>query len=259
MIWANGNIMTNNTTTSSYTSAFSNGYIASDKINDAPIVFEDSNLESSWRPENYTGKFYGPIRLREALVQSVNLVSIKLLREMGISNTTSASAISCALFDEPVESMTGIGTGLNKKQLASKISLIKSALKLHGSKFTSTLKILSCFGGREIAAIAGSIISARLKCVPVLLDGVICTAAASSLILFDKNLLDHCLISHLSTEPGHLKILSYLKKEPILDLNLRLGEGSGAAIASLILKSALVTHNGMSTFSDANVTNKNYS
>ena len=70
-----------------YTSAFANGYNASDKINDAPIVFEDSNLESSWRPENYTGKFYGPIRLREALVQSVNLVSIKLLREMGISNT----------------------------------------------------------------------------------------------------------------------------------------------------------------------------
>ena len=182
-----------------------------------------------------------------------------VLGEMGISNTTSASAISCALFDESVESMTGIGTGLNKKQLASKISLIKSALKLHGSKFTSTLKILSCFGGREIAAIAGSIISARLKSIPVLLDGFICTAAASSLILFDKNLLDHCLISHLSTEPGHLKILSYLKKEPILDLNLRLGEGSGAAIASLILKSALVTHNGMSTFSDANVTNKNYS
>ena len=70
-----------------YASAFANGYDASDKINDAPIVFEDSNLESSWRPENYTGKFYGPIRLREALIQSVNLVSIKLLREMGISET----------------------------------------------------------------------------------------------------------------------------------------------------------------------------
>ena len=182
-----------------------------------------------------------------------------VLGEMGISNTTSASALSCALFNETVESMTGIGTGLNEIQLANKISVIKSALKLHGTKFKSTLKILSCFGGREMAAIVGSVISARLKSVPVLLDGFICTAAASSLILFDQNMLDHCLISHLSTEPGHLKILSYLNKEPILDLNLRLGEGSGAAVASLILKSALAAHNGMSTFSEASVTNRNHS
>ena len=85
-----------------------------------------------------------------------------------------------------------------------------------------------------------------------------CSAAASSLTLFDKNILDHCLIVHLSTEPGHLRILSNLKKEPILDLKLRLGEGSGAAVASLILKSALATHNGMSTFTNARVTNKIY-
>ena len=182
-----------------------------------------------------------------------------VLGEMGISNTTSASALSCALFNEKVENMTGIGTGLNNQQLENKMSVIKSALKLHGTKFTSTIKILSCFGGREISAIAGSIIAARLKSIPVLLDGFICTAAASTLTLYDENFLDHCLISHLSTEPGHLKILSYLKKDPILDLNLRLGEGSGAAIASLILKSAIVTHNGMSTFSDAHVTNKNVS
>ncbi len=179
-----------------------------------------------------------------------------VLGEMGISNTTSATAISCALFDEPVKLMTGIGTGLNKNQLSKKIEIIKSALKLHGKNFKDPIGILSCYGGREIAAIAGSVISARLKSIPVLLDGFICTAAASSLILFDKMILDHCRISHLSSEQGHAIVLRNLKMEPILDLNLRLGEGSGAAIASLILRAALATHNGMSTFTDAKVTTK---
>ena len=179
-----------------------------------------------------------------------------VLGEMGISNTTSASAISCALFNEPVAHMTGIGTGLNKNQLSKKLEIIKSALKLHGKNFKDPISILSCYGGREIAAIAGSVISARLKSIPVLLDGFICTAAASSLILFDKMILDHCRISHLSSEQGHAIVLRNLKMEPILDLNLRLGEGSGAAIASLILRAALATHNGMSTFTDAKVTTK---
>ena len=179
-----------------------------------------------------------------------------VLGEMGISNTSSATAISCALFNEPVKLMTGIGTGLNKNQLSKKIEIIKSALKLHGKNFKDPISILSCYGGREIAAIAGSIISARLKSIPVLLDGFICTAAASSLILFDKMILDHCRISHLSSEQGHAIVLRKLKMEPILDLKLRLGEGSGAATASLILKAALATHNGMSTFTDAKVTQK---
>ena len=99
-----------------------------------------------------------------------------VLGEMGISNTSSATAISCALFNEPVKLMTGIGTGLNKNQLSKKIEIIKSALKLHGKNFKDPISILSCYGGREIAAIAGSIISARLKSIPVLLDGFICTA-----------------------------------------------------------------------------------
>ena len=179
-----------------------------------------------------------------------------VLGEMGISNTTSASAIACALFNGKVESMTGIGTGLNKKQLSNKISVIESALKLHGRKFMSTINILSCFGGRELSAIVGSVIAARLRSIPVLLDGFVCTVAASSLTLFNKKILDHCMISHLSTEPGHSRVLSNLKMEAILDLKLRLGEGSGAALACLILKSALATHNGMSTFSQAQVTKK---
>lgn len=179
-----------------------------------------------------------------------------VLGEMGIANTTSATAISCALFNEKVEEMVGIGTGLNKSQLSNKINIIEKALSLHGKDFSDTVSILSCYGGREISAIIGAIISARLKSIPVLLDGFTCTAAAASLILFDKTILDHCLISHLSTEPGHSKILKYLKKEPILDLKLRLGEGSGAATATLILKAALATHNGMATFKRAKISQK---
>ena len=176
-----------------------------------------------------------------------------VLGEMGISNTTSATAISCALFDEPVDDWTGVGTGLNSKERLNKISVIKAAIELHGKKFDKVESILGSFGGREMAAIAGSVIAARVMGIPVMLDGFICTAAAATLTLFDEEILDHCLISHLSTEPGHSGILSHLGKEPILDLKLRLGEGSGAAVASLIMKSALVTHNGMSTFTEAGV------
>ena len=89
-----------------------------------------------------------------------------------------------------------------------------------------------------------------------MLDGFISTVSAATLILFKKDILDHCLISHLSSEPGHLGILKHLKKEPILNLNLRLGEGSGGAIAALIIKSALVTHNQMATFSEAGISEK---
>ena len=176
-----------------------------------------------------------------------------VLGEIGISNTSSATAISCVIFDKSAKAMTGFGTGLTKEQVSNKINIIESALKLHGKKFTDTISLLSCYGGRELSALAGAVISARIRSIPVLLDGFTCTVAASTLLFRNKRILDHCLISHLSTEPGHAKILDILNKEPILDLKLRLGEGSGAATASLILKAAIATHNGMATFTDAKV------
>ena len=190
----------------------------------------------------------------ESVLENCDLL---ILGEMGISNTTSATAISCALFNQPVESWTGFGTGLDKSGVKKKISVIKSALKFHKKEFLNPESILSTFGGKEIAAIAGSIIAARVHNIPVLLDGFICTSAAATLTLFNKKILDHCLVSHISTEPAHLGILSYLKKEPILNLNMRLGEGSGAAVAAMILKSAIEIHNGMATFSEAGVHKKN--
>ncbi len=179
-----------------------------------------------------------------------------ILGEMGISNTTTATALSCALFDQSIENWTGSGTGISKEKIKKKISVIRTGLKLHGKNFDCVKRIFAVFGGREMAAIAGAVIAGRFFGIPILLDGFISTASAATLTLINKNILDHCLISHLSTEPAHLGILSILKKEPILDLNLRLGEGSGGAVAALIIKSALVTHNGMSTFSDAGVSEK---
>lgn len=196
-----------------------------------------------------------------ALRQGFNAVPKKcdllILGEMGISNTTSATAISCALFNEAVEKWTGLGTGVSEKKLKKKILVIKKALDLHGRKFDDVCDILSAFGGREMAAIAGSVIAARVMGIPVLLDGFISTVSAATLTLFEKNILQHCLISHLSSEPGHEGILSYLKKKPILDLNMRLGEGSGGALAALLIKAALVTHNKMATFSQAGISKKN--
>ena len=179
-----------------------------------------------------------------------------LLGEMGISNTTSATAIACALFKTSVKKWTGLGTGISEKNLKNKISVIQRGLKLHGKKFDSVIEILSCFGGREMAAIVGSIIAARVRGIPILLDGFVSTASAATLTIFNKNILEHCLISHLSSEPGHKGIILKLKKEPILDLNMRLGEASGGAVASLIIKAAVVTHNKMATFSEAGVSKK---
>lgn len=176
-----------------------------------------------------------------------------ILGEMGIANTTAATAISCALFNQPIEIWTGKGTGISNNIIKKKISIIKTALSFHNRKFEKVEQILGTFGGREMAAIAGAVIAARVSGIPVLLDGFISTASAATLTIFKKNILDHCLVSHLSTEPGHKGILSYLNKEPILDLNLRLGEGSGGAVAALIIKSALITHNHMKTFSEAQV------
>ena len=161
-----------------------------------------------------------------------------------------------ALFNESVEKWTGLGTGISKQKLKHKISIIKSGLKLHGKNFKTVGKILEAFGGREMAAIAGSVIAARIKGIPVLLDGFITTVSAATLTLFKKNILDHCLISHQSSEPGHSGVISHLKKDPILDLNMRLGEGSGAVVASLIIRAALTTHNEMSTFSEAGISKK---
>jgi len=176
--------------------------------------------------------------------------------EMGIGNTTSAGAIYAALFGGDAAFWTGRGTGLDDAGLLRKRKAIDAALAMHQGQFTDPLGVLRCLGGREIAAIAGAILEARMKHIPVILDGYIVTAAAAILHALDNSSLDHCLAGHVSPEGAHAEVLIKLNKQPLLNLGMRLGEGSGAALAAGIVKAAVACHRGMATFAGAGVSEK---
>ncbi len=171
--------------------------------------------------------------------------------EMGIGNTTPAAAIACALFDGDAADWTGRGTGVDDAGLANKTRVVAEGVALHGQG--DGLHILRCLGGREIAAMAGAIAAARVLRIPVILDGFICTAAAACLAQISETALDHTIAGHQSAEGAHAAMLDKLGKEPLLTLGLRLGEGSGGALAINILKSAVACHSGMATFAEAGV------
>jgi nicotinate-nucleotide--dimethylbenzimidazole phosphoribosyltransferase len=171
--------------------------------------------------------------------------------EMGIGNTTPAAAIACALFGGDAGLWTGKGTGVDNAGLLRKTEVVAAGVALHKGK--PALEILRALGGRELAAMAGAIVGARLKRVPVLLDGYVCTAAAAPLAAACPGALDHCVVAHVSAEPGHRRLLDALGKEPLLSLGMRLGEASGAALAIGILRGALACHTGMATFAEAGV------
>ncbi len=138
---------------------------------------------------------------------------------------------------------------------ARKTEVVAAGVARHKAAGDS-LEILRCLGGLELAAIAGAIIAARFARTPVLLDGFACTAAAAVLHALDPHALDHCLVAHVSAEPGHRRLLDKIGKRPLLDLGMRLGEGSGAALAVNLLKAALACHTGMATFAEAGVSGK---
>ena len=174
--------------------------------------------------------------------------------EMGIGNTTSAAAIGTAQFGGEAKEWTGAGTGLDSEGIDKKAQIIQQAIARHGSSFEDTIALLCSYGGRELAAIAGGVLAARARRIPVMLDGYISTAAAATLTAsFGQDVLAHCLVSHRSQEPGHIKMIEALGKSPLLDMHMRLGEASGAALATLIVRGALATHNGMATFAEAGV------
>lgn len=178
------------------------------------------------------------------------------LGEMGIGNTTAAAAICLALFGGEAQDWTGPGTGVAGDALNNKIRVVAQAVETNRAAMTDGLETLRCVGGLELAAICGAILAARLAKVPVLLDGFICTAAAACLHAMDPGLLDHCLVAHKSAEPGHERLCAVLGKEPLLNLGMRLGEGSAATLAFNILRSALACHTGMATFEEAAVAGK---
>jgi nicotinate-nucleotide--dimethylbenzimidazole phosphoribosyltransferase len=176
--------------------------------------------------------------------------------EMGIGNTTSAAAIYAALYGGPAARWTGRGTGVDDGGLARKNAAIDAALALHAPYLDDPLEILRRLGGREIAAMMGAILAARMHRIPVLLDGFVACAAAALLHAMDSDAIAHCLAGHVSAEGAHREVLERLGKRPLLDLGMRLGEGSGAALAIGVVKAALACHSGMATFESAGVAEK---
>lgn len=178
------------------------------------------------------------------------------LGEMGIGNTTSAAALSAALFGGGAERFAGRGTGLDQEGLARKRAVIDRALARHAGAHGDPFRLAAALGGRELAAILGATLAARRMRIPVLIDGFVATAAVAPLAKLRADALGHALVAHVSAEAGHRALLDALDKQPLLDLSMRLGEASGAALAVLILRAALACHTGMATFAEAGVSDR---
>jgi nicotinate-nucleotide--dimethylbenzimidazole phosphoribosyltransferase len=176
--------------------------------------------------------------------------------EMGIGNTTAASAITAALTGEPIEALVGRGAAADDACLARKRSAIQRALALHADNLGSPLGILRCVGGLEIAAMCGFCLGAAARRVPIVTDGFIATAAAALAVRLCPASSGYLFASHRSTEPGHAHLLAILQQDPLLDLGMRLGEGTGAALAMKIIQAAVAAFTQMATFAAAGVSNQ---
>jgi nicotinate-nucleotide--dimethylbenzimidazole phosphoribosyltransferase len=189
----------------------------------------------------------------EAVAEGTDLLCIG---EMGIGNTTIAAAIAHALHGGRAEEWVGPGTGLDEAGMAHKADVVRRAVELHARHLDDPLQVLRRLGGRELAAMCGAILAARLARVPVLIDGYVATAAAAVLHALDGAALDHCMAAHRSAEPAHGALLEKLGKRPLLDLGMRLGEASGAVLAAATVMAAARVHAGMATFASAGVSGK---
>ena len=189
----------------------------------------------------------------EAIAGGCDLLCIG---EMGIGNTTIAAALAHGLFGGQPEEWVGPGTGVDAEGIKRKADAIRRAVALHQEHLADPLEVLRRLGGRELAAMAGAMLAARMERVPVLIDGYVATAAAAVLFKLDPRALDHCIAAHCSAEPAHRKLLEKIGKQPLLDLGMRLGEGSGAAMAAGVVKAAVNCHNNMATFASAGVANR---
>jgi nicotinate-nucleotide--dimethylbenzimidazole phosphoribosyltransferase len=184
------------------------------------------------------------------------MIDVLALGEMGIANTTSAAALCHALLGGTAADWTGPGTGVSGAVLERKTAVVAAGVAFHRASLSDPLEVLRRLGGHELAAIAGAVLAARLARIPVILDGFACTAAAAVLHALDRHALDHCVVAHVSAEPGHRRLLKQIDKPPLLDLGMRLGEASGATLAIALLKAAVACHAGMKTFAEAGVSAK---
>lgn len=173
--------------------------------------------------------------------------------EMGIANSTVAAALCAAALGGDAADWVGPGSGVSGAAATAKRDAVARALTRHRARANTPFEALRRLGGREIAAMAGAVIAARHARVPVLLDGFIATAPLAPLAVAAPTIIDHCLAGHRSAEPGHARLLAGLGLAPLLALDLRLGEASGAAVAAAVVRAALAAHERMATFADAGV------
>jgi nicotinate-nucleotide--dimethylbenzimidazole phosphoribosyltransferase len=210
----------------------------------------------------------GPAMSHEEMLQAIN-VGVEVLTslaekgldmvvtgEMGIGNTTAASAITASFLNVPVEQVTGRGTGINDEQLKQKIRIIEQSITLNAPIIDDPLDVLMKVGGLEIAGLVGVILAAAERRIPVVIDGFISSSAALVAYALCPAVRNYLFAGHISVERGHRLILEKLGLEPLLNLQLRLGEGTGAVLAMHIIEGAIRTHNDMATFAEASVSNK---
>lgn len=178
--------------------------------------------------------------------------------EMGIGNTSSASLIMSAVTGIPIEECIGKGTGVNEEQLKVKTETLKTVKENHASRTTQTspLTILQCVGGFEIAMMTGAYLEAAKRKMIIVVDGFIATAALLAAKKLDDDVVNYCIFAHTSGEQGHEKMLQYLNAKPLLNLGMRLGEGTGAALAIPLIQSAVNFLNEMASFETAGIANK---
>lgn len=189
----------------------------------------------------------------EALAGGTDLLC---LGETGVGNTTIAAAVLHALFGGKAADWVSHGMGADDATMARKVAAVEAAVGLHGPHLSDPLEVLRRLGGRELAAIAGAILAARLQRIPVILDGITVIAAAAVLKALDANAIDHCLAGHVSSDAAHARALEALGLKPVLALGLAMGEGTGAALAAGIVRAAVACHVDMATAEQAGVSGK---
>jgi nicotinate-nucleotide--dimethylbenzimidazole phosphoribosyltransferase len=198
----------------------------------------------------------GAARFDEAVQAGIDAVAraagadLLVLGEMGIGNTTAAAAVAATLFDEPAADWCGLGTGLDDEGVARKIEAVDACRARVRAVTDDPIEVLREAGGAELAAIAGGVAEARRRSIPVVLDGYVVTAAVAPLAAARPGALDHTLAGHRSAEPGHRRLLDRLGLSPLIELDLRLGEGSGALVAVPIVKLAAVSVVDVATFQE---------
>ncbi|MCO7185539.1 nicotinate-nucleotide--dimethylbenzimidazole phosphoribosyltransferase [Tenacibaculum sp. XPcli2-G] len=173
--------------------------------------------------------------------------------EMGISNTSSAALLMSYFTNTPIENCVGRGTGVDDKGLQTKIDILCEVYKLHADSISTPMEALTAFGGFEIVMMCGAMLEAASLKMTLLIDGFIVTAALLAAHAMESDILDYCIFCHNSGEQGHQKMLEFLNAEPLLNLGLRLGEGTGCAVAFPIIQSSVNFLNEMATFKSANV------